>query len=85
MSKPITLCYKICYVKSFYSKNVCLAFVETLKVGSWKHIEHISVIMTFVQTTFVLVIFVHMNTNPRDQLPDHTQPVSLLINYLFLS
>ena len=59
MSKPITLCYKICYAKSFYSKNVCLAFVETLKVGSWKHIEHISVIMTFVQTTFVLVIFVH--------------------------
>ena len=36
-------------------------FDETLKVGSWEHLEQIpTVTVTFVQATFVLVTFVHI-------------------------
>ena len=36
-------------------------FDETLKVGSWEHLEHIpTVTMTFVQATFVLATFVNI-------------------------
>ena len=36
-------------------------FHETLKVGSWEHLEHIpTVTVTFVQTTFLQVTFVHI-------------------------
>ena len=36
-------------------------FDETLKVGSWEHLEQIpTVTVTFVQATFVLGTFVHI-------------------------
>ena len=36
-------------------------FDETLKVGSWEHLEKIPIVMvTFVQATFVLATFVHI-------------------------
>ena len=36
-------------------------FDETLKIGSWEHLEQIpTVMLTFVQATFVLVTFVHI-------------------------
>ena len=36
-------------------------FDETLKLGSWEHLEQIpTVMLTFVQATFVLVTFVHI-------------------------
>ena len=36
-------------------------FDETLKIGSWQHLEQIpTVTVTFVQETFVLVTFVHI-------------------------
>ena len=43
---------------------------ETLKEGSWEHLEHITTVpVTFVQATFVIVTFVHIRnisavTNP---------------------
>ena len=34
---------------------------ETLKIGSWEHLEQIPTVMvTFVEATFVLVTFVHI-------------------------
>ena len=34
---------------------------ETLKIGSWEHLEQIPTVMvTFVQATFVLATFVHI-------------------------
>ena len=36
-------------------------FGETLKIGSWEHLEQIpTVTLTFVHVTFVLVTFVHI-------------------------
>ena len=36
-------------------------FDETLKIGSWEYLEQIPTVMvTFVQATFVLVTFVHI-------------------------
>ena len=36
-------------------------FDETLKIGSWEHLEQIPTVMvTFVQATFVLTTFVHI-------------------------
>ena len=36
-------------------------FDETLKIGSWEHLEQIPIVtLTFVQATFVLVTFVHI-------------------------
>ena len=36
-------------------------FDQTLKVGSWEHLEEIpTVTVTFVQATFVLATFVHI-------------------------
>ena len=39
----------------------CTDFDQTLKVGSWEHLEQIpTVTVTFVQATFVLMTFVHI-------------------------
>ena len=38
-----------------------LNFDETLKIGSWEHLEQIPTVMvTFVQATFVLATFIHI-------------------------
>ena len=43
---------------SYYKSN----FDETLKVGSWDHLENIpTVTVTFGQATFVLATFVHIS------------------------
>ena len=45
--------YLSCYWQEFY---------QTLKVGSWDHLEQIlTVMVTFVQATFVLATFVHIS------------------------
>ena len=50
----------ICPYQEYLSSN-CPDFDETLKIGSWEHLERISTVMvTFVKATFVLVTYVHI-------------------------
>ena len=68
-------------------------FDETLKVGSWKHLEPISTIkLTFVPATFVLATFVHTKNNSAITDPILTKlfypifwwSLIFLTNFLFL-
>ena len=62
---PGNICPRnICPYQEYISSN-WPDFDETLKIGSWKHLEQISTVMVtfvqeiFCQATFVLVTFVH--------------------------
>ena len=50
----------ICPYQEYLSSN-WPDFDETLKIGSWEHLEQIPTVMvTFVQATFILATFVHI-------------------------
>ena len=65
-------------------KNISavIDFDETLKVGSWEHLEQISTVrVTFVQATFVLTIFVKISSQHQSVSKLNTSDQSLVYCY----